>query len=1661
MKRSTFLWVIFLWLSLPFFALAQFSTVNVNLNFKDSSDESPVVRTRVYVISESDTLASGFSDESGVFSFPVEVDITGIEDQKIIDNKLVVAPNPVTGNDIYIRFNSSSSSIDDLNIKLFDLAGKTFSRNDYLEAGSYLIQVSEPISGFYSSSSIILADPGHYRFLLQDTAPGKAHKKASQNSGTPFYVYAEKSEYVTFTDTVYILSHQENYELTLLRAEKPNPVFSIDGNFRVGEILVFDGSESIGANDEDLKYTWNFGDGSFAGGEKVAHIFSEAGTYDIYFTAVGDYGAKDTLHRSIEISVLSLPSDTALLSAFVASPDGQPIEGAGITVSGMNEEFITNMEGEVEIRVGVNTGTTITVTKEGYATQTQYVNLENGSKFGDHYFTLVPRESTEMISDVEFGFEFISSKGVKVSIPVDGLVDRDGNIVTGDIDLSLTPVDVSDKHQLKAFPGEFSGITPQGDAPVLMTYGVAEFIFTQNGNKLQLNQGKFATIEIPVFISTHQDGSPVMPGDESPVWSLNENTGRWVMEGTGIVVENQNSPTGLALRAEVSHFSWWNHDIAPEPYFPIPECKIKDENGLPTLEIPDGGACFIEGEMIGPNGPRNRPNTLGGGRPLPVPPNQDMWLIASGGNGIYQGRVRINGPEGKQEAIVIPLAMVYSGGDGDLITADTLFDAAIENTDDVDTYSFNTLAGTSYNLGIGRAPNSTLSGAISIYDGEGNHIRTGEFGNSGFNFAFTAEKNDTYTIEIRGSENVPGAYRLTLEVIPRVHLDSNFSVTTFFDGQVKKYLFEASKDQLIYPYVRSEGSFYYRVSVKDPNGNPVLSRNDRYVNTPGYHKVVADGMYTFEIQSSRNGEKLHQVGLSSVEEPVPYTENEEISILSDSIGVYGKPYFFKFEAKQEDVINYALHTEDSLSAYYVLYGPGEEVFYKREQLRAHDLVNFHGEASGNPYNDRYRIPEDGEYIFKVQAGRISTNESYNGRFGLYLFRPEISEIVFDSIYADSIKTPYNFKRYSLMLDKPTSLSMVYTNMVRRGYLYANIYDKNGIYVANTRTNLFTGSVSYAEIAGFYLDSMVYFEFNPSGNGTGLYDFNIVENQDPIEVQSDIPWSEFSGSIQQNGEIDYYKFTADSAQILGVTYIRDENSTLHQRFSIYKVGENFATGDYIRDDWYSITDRQVDGKYHQFTAEIPSSGEYIIRINGNLAANIPERATGAYKLRMNLLNKASTIIVDDLTIDNQDAATGFIRSALRAVGNGGAVNVEPGNYEEIGSVIVDYDNVTLSGADSANTHVELISTQGFDVKKSGLTIRDIHLIKSSYRSVYLRSGVSDFLLERTKITGGAAVEGSANNHNTLIRNNYFTAGGSIGLSLSGDNIRIENNSLNAHGGSVNTGISIRGLNNRIENNIIGSDASRTVIFTAVLSNGDSALIDGNTINTYAFGIEARSPSSNNVNFVVVSNNILGSLTGSNGGNSDGIVVRSINNAQVFNNNIIGHPDLSRGIRFYNSGGNIYNNRIRINRFDGIYINTTDASPELLVVNNTIVKTGSYPNHANIKVLNNGTTSPVRILNNIMQMPPTTNTGYYGVYSQTGILESDYNLFNGHAAFYTSNLGIGSNDIIGDPLFTDDTLKLGSGSPAIDSGTDNFAPSVDFEGTLRPTGAGVDIGADEFN
>ncbi len=125
---------------------------------------------------------------------------------------------------------------------------------------------------------------------------------------------------------------------------------------------------------------------------------------------------------------------------------------------------------------------------------------------------------------------------------------------------------------------------------------------------------------------------------------------------------------------------------------------------------------------------------------------------------------------------------------------------------------------------------------------------------------------------------------------------------------------------------------------------------------------------------------------------------------------------------------------------------------------------------------------------------------------------------------------------------------------------------------------------------------------------------------------------------------------------------------------------------------------------------------------------------------------------------------------------------------------------------------------------------------------------------------------------------------------------------------------------------------------------------------------------------------------------------------------------------------------------------------------------------------GVNVPVRILirNTIFSGRGPNSHIYIG---SSVTLSADHNLFylpqsggiileHGSKVYTQSNIGeLGEGNIYGDPLFaypawgSNGDYHLQNGSPAIDKGTSNGAPSIDLEGKTRPQGSGFDIGAYE--
>ncbi len=320
------------------------------------------------------------------------------------------------------------------------------------------------------------------------------------------------------------------------------------------------------------------------------------------------------------------------VTGMVRTPDQLVLEGVEI----YNDDGVlatSNSAGIVSFSIAANKADSVRLRKPGYAAQT--VMLETNNDQADFIATLGKRSAAITLS-ADAAIDITGISGARVSLPAGALVDANGNPVTGTVQLSITPVDVSDDNELGVFPGAFSGTDINGDAaPIIMSYGTVEYYFSQNGNELNLAGGQSATIEIPVFITNHPDGIPVQIGDDGALWYLDEATGEWLQENVGTIIASVDSPTGMALQATVTHFSWWNHDIAPQICF-----LSVTPSGLPS----DADTPRLHGSTTSSFPRTASTNLLNSGRTLAMPRGVDIELksTAFAPDGLYRANTTHN-----------------------------------------------------------------------------------------------------------------------------------------------------------------------------------------------------------------------------------------------------------------------------------------------------------------------------------------------------------------------------------------------------------------------------------------------------------------------------------------------------------------------------------------------------------------------------------------------------------------------------------------------------------------------------------------------------------------------------------------------------------------------------------------------------------------------------------------------------------------------------------------------------------------------------------------------------------------------------------------------------------------------------------------------------------
>ncbi|MFT4730122.1 MAG: hypothetical protein ACI9UN_004645 [Granulosicoccus sp.] len=95
-----------------------------------------------------------------------------------------------------------------------------------------------------------------------------------------------------------------------------------------------------------------------------------------------------------------------------------------------------------------------------------------------------------------------------VTVPSQAFELSEGTIATGPIQVQITDADINNLTAPGGWANNLYGTSTNSPAEVspLVTYGMAEFYFSQDGNELQLREGFTATLQMDLLTQTMMGG---------------------------------------------------------------------------------------------------------------------------------------------------------------------------------------------------------------------------------------------------------------------------------------------------------------------------------------------------------------------------------------------------------------------------------------------------------------------------------------------------------------------------------------------------------------------------------------------------------------------------------------------------------------------------------------------------------------------------------------------------------------------------------------------------------------------------------------------------------------------------------------------------------------------------------------------------------------------------------------------------------------------------------------------------------------------------------------------------------------------------------------------------------------------------------------------------
>lgn len=281
----------------------------------------------------------------------------------------------------------------------------------------------------------------------------------------------------------------------------------------------------------------------------------------------------------------AVPTGPAIVGV-VLDTDGAPVSGASLEAGAASA--LANGKGEFALEVVASGEVSVRVTAPGYVRTSKRVTVHDGPTRLD---VRMIAEAAAVEFDSDVGGTVGGPRGASATVAPGVLVDGAGKMVTGKVQVALTPLDPS-TGELAAYPGDLGATTLSGERVQLESFGVLDVTIRQNGHELTIKGGETIAIRVPAPAAG-------TPPTTSALWSFDEATGLWKEEGVAVY-----DAATKTFTADIPHMSPWNID---KPL--VSTCLrgvVEDEGGHPVAgaAVNSSGVDYFGGSaaVTGPDG---------------------------------------------------------------------------------------------------------------------------------------------------------------------------------------------------------------------------------------------------------------------------------------------------------------------------------------------------------------------------------------------------------------------------------------------------------------------------------------------------------------------------------------------------------------------------------------------------------------------------------------------------------------------------------------------------------------------------------------------------------------------------------------------------------------------------------------------------------------------------------------------------------------------------------------------------------------------------------------------------------------------------------------------------------------------------------------------------